>query len=257
MDVLLMHPNDNVLQAVAPLAAGRVVEAAGLSLTLAAAIPSGHKIARRAIAAGDLIIKYGQPIGRATADIAAGEHVHVHNVESLRGRGDLPAPAALIRGDAAVEAKATFEGELPAASFMGYRRRDGRVGVRNYVLVMSTVQCANGAVRRIGQALPDVVALPHIYGCSQLGDDLAQTRRTLEGFADHPNVAAVLLVSLGCESLASVEMAEQLKARGVNCELIGVQESGGTAATIARGTAIAQEMLRAAARVPRTPACPS
>jgi len=254
MDVLLMHPNDNVLQAVAPLAAGHVVHVEGLPLALAAAIPSGHKVARRVIAAGDLIIKYGQPIGRAIADIAAGEHVHVHNVESLRGRGDLPADLVpLVKGDASVKAKATFEGELPVTSFMGYRRRDGRVGVRNCVLVMSTVQCANGAVRRIGQALPDVVAIPHIYGCSQLGDDLAQTRRTLEGFADHPNVAAVLLVSLGCESLASVEMADELKARGVHCELIGVQESGGTAQTIARGTAIAREMREAAARVPREP----
>ncbi len=151
MDVLLMHPNDNVLQAVAPLAAGHVVHVAGLPLALAAAIPSGHKVARRAIAAGDLIVKYGQPIGRAIADIAAGEHVHVHNVESLRGRGDLPADLVpLVKGDASVKAKATFEGELPVTSFMGYRRRDGRVGVRNYVLVMSTVQCANGAVRRIG-----------------------------------------------------------------------------------------------------------
>lgn len=254
MDVLLMHPNDNVLQAVAHLPAGHVVNSEGQPLTLAAAIPSGHKIARRAIAAGDLIVKYGQPIGRAVADIAAGEHVHVHNVESLRGRGDLPADVLpIIRGDTSVKPKATFEGELPVTSFMGYRRRDGRVGVRNYVLVMSTVQCANGAVRKIGQALPDVIALPHIYGCSQLGDDLAQTRRTLEGFADHPNVAAVLLVSLGCESMPSVEMAEQLAAAGVNCRLIGVQESGGTAQTIARGTDIAREMLQDAARIQREP----
>jgi altronate dehydratase len=255
METLLMHPNDNVLVAVTDLPAGHVVSFDDWSLTLPSAIPSGHKLARRPIQDCEIIYKYGQPIGRAIEAIPAGGHVHVHNIESLRGRGDLPAGSLgpVLAGDTNVKAKASFEGSLPATTFMGYRRKDGRAGVRNHVLVMSTVQCANGAVRRIGQALPDVVALPHVYGCSQLGDDLAQTRRTLEGFADHPNVAGVLLVSLGCESLASVEMSEALRARGVNCHLIGVQEEGGTAQTIATGTGIARELLQDAARAQREP----
>ena len=118
-----------------------------------------------------------------------------------------------------------------ALTFAGYRRRDGRVGVRNHVLVLSTVQCANGAVRRIGQLVPGVVALTHVYGCSQLGDDLAQTTRILEGFASHPNVAAVLLIGLGCESLDTLELAERVAAAGVNVQRLVIQASGGTGAT--------------------------
>jgi altronate dehydratase large subunit len=256
VDVLLMHPDDNVLFAVVDLPAGYVTTVGGDELTLPAAVLSGHKFARRDLAPCEIVVKYGQPIGRATAAIARGEHVHIHNVESLRGRGDLAAPAVLPLGQASASRPAPQpaglrENVAGGLTFMGYRRRDGRAGVRNHVLVLPTVQCANGVVRRIGQRVPGAVAVPHVYGCSQLGDDLAQTTRVLEEFAGHPNVAAVLLVSLGCESLDAAGMAERLAARGVIVQLLSIQEVGGTAATADRGAGIVAEMVSLAGQEQR------
>jgi altronate dehydratase len=251
----MMHADDNVALAVRPLQNGETVEADKLQVTVSQAISAGHKVALRSIAAGEMIIKYGQAIGRATAPIPAGTHVHAHNVESLRGRGDLPMGstnlAQILR--AVPPAKAPYTAPMTRATFMGYRRRDGRVGVRNHVLVMSTVQCANSVVAGIGRILPEVKAITHSFGCSQLGEDLAQTLRTLRGFADHPNVGAVLLVGLGCESLPTVELGEELKASGVLCERLTVQEEGGTRNTLARGLSIARDLLVATAQTPREP----
>ena len=203
-------------------------------------------------------MKYGQPIGRATAAIAPGEHVHVHNIESLRGRGDLDAPLPIPRGRAAANDRPSpllAEAAVVARdrTFLGYRRPDGRAGTRNHVLVLASVQCANGAVRRIGQLVPGVVPLPHVYGCSQLGADLTQTTRTLEGFAAHPNVAAVLLIGLGCESLDTAGLAERLSAAGVKVRLLNIQDEGGAAATAEQGAAIAAELLADARHAQRTP----
>lgn len=270
VDALLMHPNDNVLLAITDLPAGHVTRAGGAMLALPAAIPSGHKFARRAMGAGELVLKYGQPIGRATAPIAAGEHVHVHDVESLRGRGDLEkgrqgereigrqGEGGILHNPPSFVTPPPWPvsdqgGASPTLTFLGYRRRDGRAGVRNHVLVLASVQCANGAVRRIAQLTPGVVPLTHVYGCSQLGDDLAQTTRTLEGFAAHPNVAAVLLVGLGCESLDAAALAERLAAAGVVVRRLTIQEEGGSAATAARGAAIAAELLADAGRAQREP----
>jgi altronate dehydratase large subunit len=261
MDAILMHPGDNVALAVADLPAGHVIEVGGHRLALPGPIPAGHKFALESIRACDIVYKYGQPIGRATQDIPAGGHAHVHNVESLRGRGDLPAGSESVSaGDLRSDLSAVSLPEpldpvalgLPG-TFMGYRRKDGRVGVRNHVLVLATVQCANAVVDRIGQAVPGVVSLSHVWGCSQIGDDLTQTRRVLEEFAGHPNVGAVLLISLGCESLPAAEMAEKLAASGVLCRLLTIQEEGGSRATLARGQAIAQELLQQVAGARREP----
>lgn len=247
MQVLLMHPDDNVAVAAADLAAGQVVEVAGVMIAVAQPIPFGHKLARRPIAAGTIVIKYGQPIGRAVADIARGDHVHVHNIESLRGRGDLgPAAGDLgpIGPAARFKLKTADPGDLPATHFMGYRRKDGRAGVRNHLLVMSTVHCANSVVDRIGQALPDAVALSHAWGCSQLGDDLAQSRRVLEEFAGHPNVGAAILIGLGCETMPTVEMGEKLAGLGLPVARLTIQEEGGTRATYGKALGLARDILQ-------------
>jgi len=255
-DALLMHADDNVLLAVADLPAGHVTLAGGTPVTLPAPISSGHKLARRAIAAGEIVVKYGQTIGRAIAPIAPGAHVHTDNVESLRGRGDLHAPISMARRTASTGAAfPTYAGAAGAngLSFLGYRRSNGRAGTRNHVLVLPSVQCANGAVRRIGQLVPGVVPLPHVYGCSQLGADLEQTTRTLEGFASHPNVAAVLLVGLGCESLDTAGLAARLADAGITVRLLNIQDEGGAAKTAQRGAAIAAELLAHARQAQRTP----
>lgn len=254
-DALLMHADDNVLLAVAGLPAGHVTVAGGSPVTLPAPIPSGHKLARRAIAASEILVKYGQIVGRATSAIAAGEHVHTHNVESLRARGDLDTPLTISRSRVAAAATAPpAVGTVVAndLTFLGYRRGNGQAGTRNHVLILPSVQCANGVVRRIGQLVPGVVPLPHVYGCSQLGSDLEQTTRTLEGFASHPNVAAVLLVGLGCESLDTAGLAGRLAAAGVTVRLLNIQDEGGAAETARRGATIAAELLAHARHAERS-----
>ncbi len=256
MRVLLMHPDDNLAVAATDIPAGQAVEVAGETIILPGAIPFGHKLARRPIEPGGIVLKYGQPIGRATVAIALGEHVHVHNVESLRGRGDLGQSrlgVAASGSAAAFKLKTADAGELPATHFMGYRRQDGRAGVRNHVLVMSTVGCANSVVDRVGQMLPDVVSLSHSWGCSQIGDDLTQSRRVLEEFATHPNVAAAILVGLGCETMPTVEMGEKLAALGLPVARLTIQEEGGARATFSRAMGLAKELLQETAKIPREP----
>lgn len=252
IEALLMHPDDNVALAAIDLPAGAMVSVNGLAVLLRQNIPFGHKFACRPIARGELVLKYGQVIGRATADIAIGEHAHVHNIESTRGRGDWGEPMAV--GFSSLQPTALQSlpiAQPPVTTFWGYRRRDGRVGVRNHVLILPTVHCANTVVERIGRLLPEVVAIPHVYGCSQLGDDLAQSRRVLEEFARHPNVGAVLLIGLGCETMPTIEMAEQLAAEGVLVQRLTIQEEGGSRATFDRGVGIARELLQEVAGAQR------
>lgn len=257
MDALLMHADDDVGLAARNLVAGQTVRVNGRAIALRQTIPFGHKFAIRPIGRGQLVHKYGQPIGRAVADIAIGEHVHVHNVESLRGRGDWGAgndnPLVPIANKATAHLHPADVGEPSITTFLGYRRKDGRVGVRNHVLVLATVHCANTVVDRIGQMLPEVVALSHVYGCSQLGDDLAQSRRVLEEFAMHPNVGAVLLIGLGCESMPTVEMGEKLAALGLVSQRLTIQEEGGSRRTYEIGLGIARELLQEVSGARREP----
>jgi len=128
--------------------------------------------------------------------------------------------------------------------FMGYRRPDGRAGVRNHVLILSTVTCANTVVEKIGRALDDqAISIIHAAGCGQGGDDLEQTHRVLLGTATHPNVGAVLLIGLGCESLDTVALAGEVAATGKPTEHFLIQDVGGTTSAVERGIAIAHELL--------------
>ncbi len=140
-------------------------------------------------------------------------------------------------------------------TFQGYRRASGTVGMRNHVLVLPSVMCANHVVDLIGRKVPEVVTVQHPTGCAQVGADFEQTKRTMAGFAANPNVAAVLVVGLGCETNESKALAQEIAARGQRVEVIGIQESGGTTETIARGVAIARDLLREAATHERV-ACP-
>ncbi len=131
--------------------------------------------------------------------------------------------------------------------FMGYRRKDGRAGIRNHVLVVSSVSCANGVVEAIGRALPDVVTVVHAYGCGAGGEDFLNGSRVLSGLAGGPNVGAVLIVGLGCEGLSAERLAGMVKDKTV--ETLVVQKDGGSAATTARGIEIAAR-TRPAHRTP-------
>jgi altronate hydrolase len=200
-DALRVHPQDDVLVALRDLQPGETVRSAADAIVARTPVPRGHKIAVADIAVGGLVRKYGWPIGRATRDISQGEHVHTHNLATtLTSHSEYTytphVPAA--QPDAAG----------PPRTFLGYRRRNGRVGTRNELWIVCTVGCVARTARRIAdvaaQRLRDkvdgVYALTHPLGCSQLGDDLAHTRRLLASLVTHPNAGGVLVVGLGCEN---------------------------------------------------------
>ncbi|MDQ0462331.1 altronate hydrolase [Caulobacter ginsengisoli] len=193
--LLRIDPADDVAVALRDIAVGETVD----DLTALDAIPKGHKIALRDLPTGQAVRKYGHPIGKATTAIAAGSHVHSHNLATALG------------GEEGYAAPATFPAPVtatPAPGFMGYRRTDGRVGTRNEIWILCTVGCVAHTVRRIAEAanrqfagrVEGVHAFTHPFGCSQLGDDLGHTRKLLGALASHPNAGGVLIVGLGCES---------------------------------------------------------
>lgn len=161
-------------------------------------IPAGHKRALKAIKKGEPIIKYGNPIGIATADIAEGEWVHIHNLKT--GLGDLL--------EYTYEPEVKPLAEQKTATFMGYKRLDGKVGIRNEVWIIPTVGCVNNIAQIIERKSQDLIkgsvegihAFAHPYGCSQLGEDHLNTQKALAGLINHPNAGAVLVLGLGCEN---------------------------------------------------------
>lgn len=195
-----VHENDHVAIAVEALEAGETLAIGELNITLLTDIPKGHKIALYDMAAGQSVLKFGFVIGRATTAIRAGEHIHSHNLST-----------ALSGVEAYDYAPQPAEGpgsHPDARSFMGYRRPDGGVGIRNEIWILCTVGCvartserlAKIATERFKGRVDGVYALTHPLGCSQLGDDLSHTRKLLAGLASHPNAGGVLIVGLGCEN---------------------------------------------------------
>ena len=202
MRIYQIHDDDNVGVVLEPIGAGAEFSVGGVRGTARQAIPAGHKIALAAIPAGAALIKYGWPIGRATADIAPGDWVHSHNlVTGIEGP---------LEYTYSPQPRRTPEtGAAPAPEFFGFRRADGRVGVRNELWIVPTVGCVAQLARRLAElasprlvagTVEGVFAFPHTYGCSQLGDDLRHTQRALAGLIRHPNAGGVLLLGLGCEN---------------------------------------------------------
>ncbi|MBR4662032.1 MAG: altronate dehydratase [Clostridia bacterium] len=194
MDHLKINAKDNVAVALAPLRAGEE----RLGVVLKDDIKRGHKFALSAIAEGENVIKYGSPIGRASAPIAPGEHVHTHNVKTnLCGVLEYEYEHAAIP---------PVEGRK--ATFLGFRRKDGRVGIRNEIWIVPTVGCVNEVAEAvaakareyIGGSVSAVCAFTHPFGCSQLGDDHLRTQKALAGLVRHPNAGGVLVLGLGCEN---------------------------------------------------------
>lgn len=206
MDYIRINPADNVAVALADLKAGTLVE----GITLKTDIPQGHKITLKPLKEGDDVIKYGYPIGHVTRSVEAGEWIDHNCVKTnLEGLLDYSYDPAKVE-IAPAEVKRTFR---------GFRRGDGRVGIRNQIWVIPTVGCVNGVCQEIVRRFNDpstmlgdqlvtdmessvdaVIAFPHNYGCSQLGDDHENTRRILADMIHHPNAGGVLVVSLGCEN---------------------------------------------------------
>lgn len=195
-----LHPKDNIAVARVPLSPRQVIKVDGRAITLRQFIPAGHKVALAPVAPGAMIVRYGQAMGRAVQSIEAGDHVHTHNVgfEELAFSYEFPSSEIPLPAPAKT-----------APVFLGYRRADGRVGTRNYIAVVAASNCAAHTSDLIArsfehEALPPnvdgVVAFPHGEGCGHsIGPDTEQLQRTLAGVLNHPNVAAAIILGLGCE----------------------------------------------------------
>lgn len=266
-----LHARDNIAVAARAVPSGASIALASTNgLLTVEAIDMGHKVALQSIATGEPIRKFGQTIGYATRPIPAGGWVHTHNVEA----GQLSLDYA-------------FCSEIPAApalitdrTFQGYRRADGRVATRNYIGIISTVNCSATASKYAAQQfdralleqfpnVDGVVALVHKGGCAFQygGPDHQQLTRTLSGFARHPNIAAYVVIGLGCETAQTSFLMEQgglvslngVKSPGPSASssgaplVINIQDQGGIAKTVSRVTSQIRELLPEVNRVARVP----
>jgi altronate hydrolase len=199
--IVRIHPEDNVVVAVQPLAAGSSIEIDGQSVDIVEDVAVGHKVVLADLPEGAHVVKYGFPIGHVTEAVKRGQWLHSHNMRTnlsdiLDYRYE---PVAAATNGRNRDTTPTFE---------GYVRANGRVGTRNEIWIINTVGCVNRAAQRIaskaneryGDVIDGVHAFSHPYGCSQLGDDLKYTQKVLAGLARHPNAGGVLVLGLGCEN---------------------------------------------------------
>lgn len=252
-DHIILSPEDDVAIALADLPAGAVVA----GVTLLSAVPRGHKFARHEVTEGAAVRRYGQIIGQASQTIAAGAHVHVQNLGmSLHA----------LEHEFGADLRALPP--QPERSFQGYRRADGKAGTRNYLGVLTSVNCSGSVARFIAEeaektdwfrALKNVdgiVPIAHSSGCGMAGDNEGyQTLfRTLQGYAKNPNFAGILLVGLGCEvmQIPALIGKARLRADG-QFQHMTIQDEGGTRRTVERGVAALREMAQVAEACRREP----
>ena len=248
---ILLHPKDSVAIARVPLRPGQKLQV-NEEVTVAAEIPAGHKLAIRAISPGEPVYRYGNVIGFAKTAIYPGQHIHTHNLvyEELDTlQVDVPArPPRPTR--------------TSTRTFAGYVRPDGRVGTRNYLAVVAASNCAAFTANLIADSFKDqplppnvdgIVAFPHGDGCGQaMGQDTQQLQRTLEGVLDHPNIAAAIILGLGCEVN---QIDHYLGRTGSNPETLHgltLQESGGTRSTLDAARTQMSRFMEIAAATKRT-----
>ncbi len=203
-DFIHIHPNDNVAVALRSIPAG--TEFLGVKANVD--IPQGHKMALAALAENDQVMKYGFSIGHATAPTAPGDWVHTHNMRTNLS-GEL---------EYSYHPNITHPAPQKTRSFQGFRRKDGKVGIRNEIWILPTVGCVNDIAKAMVQQNQDLVTgsidglytFTHPFGCSQTGEDHAQTRKLLAALARHPNAGAVLVLHLGCENLTHEQFVAEL-----------------------------------------------
>jgi altronate dehydratase len=260
--VLALRQSDNVGLLRQPLNAGDVIEVDGRRIEVREAIAPGHKIALLPIAQGSSVIKYGEIIANATCDIPPGAWVHTHNTEpDFSGREYEYATRTLVTEFFPTE-------QVP--TFMGYERGNGDVGTRNYIAVIATSNCSSHVVAGIAEQMrhvgpqthgvDGVVAIPHQEGCGHSqGEDTWQLERTIAGMIFHPNVGAVLMISLGCEVnqiskyLGTTQLGQQAFRKGKLIVGLEMQSSGGTRKTIEAGVRQVEELIKQCQTMKRTP----
>ncbi len=248
MTILKINEGDNVAVAIETIPEGAQVPVGDETITAAMEIPAGHKMALRDLKKGEAVVKYGYPIGHTKEAVKKGEWIHTHNLKT--GLGDL----------LTYTYEPTERRELPAreAYFEGFERNDGTVGVRNEIWVIPTVGCVNnvaGAIAKQANAyvkgsVEEVIAFPHPYGCSQMGDDQEHTRTILADLIHHPNAGGVLVLGLGCENSNIDVLKEYIGEYDADrVKFLVCQES---ADEIADGVEIVKELIERASALKRT-----
>ena len=252
---LILHPDDDVVIAKAPIKIGTVLDHAGERIGLQCDVRPGHKVARRARAQGEAVRRYGQVIGFATQPIAQGEHVHTHNLAV----GDYQREYEVGVDVRPVD----FYPPAAMRHFDGFKRADGRVGTRNYLAVISTVNCSASVCQFIRERFKDVqrdypnvdgvIAITHKSGCGTklFGEDHEALMRVLGGYARHPNVGAYVLIGLGCEVNQTIPFIE--RQRLGRPRVISIQEAGGVRKTVEAGVKAVADLLPVVNEARRTP----
>jgi len=251
--VLRLHEGDNILVVLADLPADTDV---AVGVRTVEKIPSGHKVALRRIAQGEPVFKYGQIIGVATRDIGPGDHVHVHNLGMGAHKQDY----------AFGSAARTLPPAETAATFRGFHRPSGRVGTRNYLGILTSVNCSGSVARFIAQeaeraglldAFPNVdgiVPVVHGTGCGMSGKDEGYETlfRTLAGYGHNPNFGAILMVGLGCEVMQIPDLIDRKVLKdNARFRYMTIQQTGGTRATIDKGLSVLRELAAEADKAVR------
>ncbi len=265
--LIQLDSSDNVAVAVRAIEHGHHESIGGNEIAIKSNVPAGHKVAVRDIGEGQPVMKYGQPIGIASRSIDCGEHVHSHNLsdhhivsDDLSTISPPPAPTKLTR------------------TFDGFHRPDGRIGTRNYVLLLSTVNCSATVCHKVVQRFTSermkrwlnvdgVFAATHTTGCALEYNGIKHQMlgRVLAGYAKHPNVGGTLVIGLGCEQTTSGYLAEhhgivslyspsgQKLTRDVGVPMLTMQTEGGTRATIEKADALLEQVLDRANQFTRSP----
>lgn len=246
-----IHPLDTVIVALEDIQEGEVLDVDNQSLVLLQAVERGHKIAIRSIALGENIIKYGYPIGHATKDIQAGEHVHTQNIKT-----NLTDVLDYVYQPQHIESKK----KIKDLTFNGYKRKNNQVGIRNEIWIVPTVGCVNGTAEAIlktflsenrTESIDSFEVFKHNYGCSQLGDDHQNTKTILRDIILHPNAAGVLVLGLGCENNKIEELRTGLG--DYDSDRIKFLSAQSVKDEIAEGVALLQQIYTNSANDVRVP----
>ncbi|MBP3604803.1 MAG: altronate dehydratase [Lachnospiraceae bacterium] len=247
-NIIKIHQDDNVAVAIEEIKQGESFFVGDKSIIAGTDIPAGHKVALFDMDEGTAVVKYGCPIGNTTKSVRAGEWIHTHNLKT--GLGDL-----LSYTYDPVESGIR---QVPEAYFMGFEREDGKAGIRNEIWIIPTVGCVNNvatamakeAGKLIKGSVDDVVAFPHPYGCSQMGDDQEHTRQILADLVNHPNAGGVLVLGLGCENSNIEELKKYIGTYNENrVKFLVCQESDDE---MTDGLKLIEELIDYAGKTQRT-----
>ena len=253
---IVLGDKDNVAIALRAILTGDLISE--LDLSARTDIPKGHKVAKRAIPSGEAVFKYGQIIGRSTKDISAGEHVHTHNIEFTDHKSGYEF-ATEVQNKSSV---------ADNAEFLGYQRDDGTVGTRNYIGILTSVNCSGSVAKFVAEEaeksgllkryknVDGVVPIVHGSGCGMAnsGEGYDLLFRTLSGYARNPNFAAILLIGLGCEVMQIADLVGKNRLQNEESfRYMTIQSEGGTSKTIERGMSTLTELLEYADQSKRQP----